>query len=237
MPHLYKPHLISSTLYRTAWILLLRPNIRHDRLASDDARQTCVEKSTEIHHLFSLHERSFGLRNITYIMAYMAYVSATIDVVEALSTDSTRSSQAVNRLELTLRVLNRAIHHTPGIQRSLHYLRQKLMPTQHSRPITSIQSGAATPTAAHPLEATLSAAQIASKLSDASIRSAVQPEVDASRPSIFGDMPLGAGFDELFASLLPEFSVDANTGFNPFDQGGSTAFLPMGNDDWENFTW
>ncbi|WVF70007.1 hypothetical protein IAT40_004793 [Kwoniella sp. CBS 6097] len=213
-----------NLLYRTAWILLQRPLIRYES-THHEARQACVAKSAEIHLLFELHDRTFSLRNITYIMAYMAYVSATIDVTEAVSLDPVRSSTAANRLELTLRVLTKAAHHTPGIQRSIHHLKQRLTASHTSQR----GSRAVTPTTAHP----------SGHLDQVNTAQAILINDSMSQPfgasthniNVFGDMPLAVGFEELFATLLPEYSTESTLPQSS-STGENTAFLPMMDDEW-----
>lgn len=160
----------------------------------------------------------------------MAYVTATVDVAEIMSGDPIRSNSAVDRLELTLRVLTQAAHHTPGIQRSIHHLRQKLK--QPSGQPSSLQSGAATPTTAHPSgqamdpEHSSRAMENGIQSSDpAAIQSVVQND------TVFGDLPLGVGFEELFATLLPEYSTDQSMSWLHED---STANLFAIDQVWDN---
>lgn len=208
--------LINSILYRTTWILLLRRSIRYE--GSDGAsRRACLARSTEIHQLFKLHQTTFLLRNLTYITAYSAYVSATVDVAEALSNQTGQSPEATTRLQLTLQVLTQAAHHTPGIQRSIAHLRHQL-----DRPVQffiDAPSGATTPTTAHPL------AQTPAASAESAMGLGRQNPVTTKS---FGPLPLGFGFEELFASLLPEYAPDIST--DP--DLGSTADLPMLQEDW-----
>ncbi|OCF42308.1 hypothetical protein I317_03811 [Kwoniella heveanensis CBS 569] len=166
-----------NLLYRTAWILLQRPLIRYEN-THNEARQACVAKSTEIHMLFKLHDKTFNLRNITYIMAYMAYVSATIDVTEAVSLDP-RGSRAV------------------------------------------------TPTTAHPS----GNVNHVNPGEPSMIGNTTSQHIDTHNVNLFGDMPLAVGFEELFATLLPEYSLDSLLPQSSLN-GESTAFLPMMDDDW-----
>lgn len=197
---------INSILYRTTWILLQRPLIRHD-VFKLQARRACVAKSAEIHLLFRLHEKTFALRNVTYILAYMAYVTATIDAGEIMSSDPSRSMPAADRLELTLRVLTQAAHHTPGIQRSIHHLRDKLKQPLGNPSIG--QSGTATPTTAHPSGQAVHPEKLSRAITQDLAQSAA-PVDDFPGPQgfDFGDLALGAGFEELFAALLPEYATD-----------------------------
>ena len=81
----------------------------------------CTRMSTELHHLFRLHKRSFDLRNLSYIMCWaMArrplcpatvtdeqYSAATIDALDFHSSEPARSAAASERLGLTLHVLEK----------------------------------------------------------------------------------------------------------------------------------
>ena len=140
-------------------------------------------------------------------MAYMAYVTATVDVAEVMSGDPARSHSAVDRLELTLAVLTQAARHTPGIQRSIHHLRQKLK--QPSGQPSSLQSGAATPTTAHPSGQAMNPEHISRAMENGVPASNPAEAQNAAQPdNVFGDLPLGVGFEELFAKLLPEYTSE-----------------------------
>ena len=200
--------------------------------------------------MFELHERTFALRNMTYLVAYAAYVSATVDVVEALSADAARSAPAAQRLELTLRVLTRAAGHTPGILRSIQHLRQKLRQPRSARAAPGA-SGMITPTTAHPSGSALDADGLHSAiLADASRESVTSgstmtggdsgntngmPEGTVhwnAHTNVFGDMPLGWSFEELFAALQPEDTFEQGMFVDPGMD--STACLPLGDHDWLN---
>ena len=125
--------------------------------------------------------------------------------------------EASNRLTLTLQVLTKASHHTPGIQRSIAHLRQRL--DRPRQPFSDGTSGATTPTTAHPL----------GQPSGIPTRPAAQPRRDEiPLNNVFNLLPLGAGFEELFASLQPEYAPDSLVDRNT----GSTADLPMMREDW-----
>lgn len=178
------------------------------------AAQTCIARSAEINILFDMHERTFNLRNITYLLAYMAYVTATIDVDEAMSGDPARSIPAKQRLELTLRVLTQASAHTPGIQRSIHHLRQKLV----QRP-DRLVSGTTTPTTAHP------SATAQTQSGDLLAVSAGMSSLAESQAS---GGALDLAFEQLFASLLPEFAVENPISWSEF---GMEDALPASTED------
>jgi hypothetical protein len=207
-----------SILYRTAWILLLR-RFTNPGQPNTEARRACLARSAEIHQLFQLHDVTFQLRNLTYITAYSAYVSATVDVSEAIFNHSGLSAEASARLELTLRVLTKAAYHTPGIQRSIHHLGQRL--SQPLRSVSEAPSGATTPTTAHPTGESIRAASASFGRQ--------RSDVDRTpQLNTFGVLPLGAGFEELFAALLPEYVAEPMVS----GESGSTADLSMMPDDW-----
>ncbi|KIR97133.1 hypothetical protein L804_05795 [Cryptococcus deuterogattii 2001/935-1] len=222
------PHILTlNILYRTAWILLRRPMIGRESQLYDSrsAQQLCSTKSAEIHLLFTLHNRCFGLRNITYLLAYMAYVSATVDVAEALSGDSIRASTATKRLELTFRVLTRAAQHTPGIQNSIQHLRRKLASHHSDRSRGgALPSGIATPTTGHPTS-DIRPEQIADGLAKS----------QAPRTTSFDFNPAmqaGPTLEELIASLSSEGYHDSyeDQPLPPVEE--STAFLPIWDFEW-----
>lgn len=193
-------------------------------LEAHDANQICTVRSAEINILFGLHERTFRLCNITYLLAYMAYVTATIDVDEALCGDQTRSIPAKSRLELTLRVLTQASQHTPGIQRSIHHLRQQLA---HHLDRSNF-SGTTTPTTAHPSANVDLAAGVVASVTSLDETSFAHP---SSAPINSNLAAVDLGFEELFASLLPEYAT--NTSVTWDDLGlDSMAAVPNGELDW-----
>ncbi|XAO27529.1 hypothetical protein I312_106385 [Cryptococcus bacillisporus CA1280] len=222
------PHILTlNILYRTAWILLRRPMIGRESQLYDSrsAQQLCSTKSAEIHLLFTLHDRCFGLRNITYLLAYMAYVSATVDVAEALSGDSIRASTATKRLELTFRVLTRAAQHTPGIQNSIQHLRRKLASHHSDRSRGgALPSGIATPTTGHPTS-DIRPEQIAHGLAKSHAPQTTSFDFNPA-------MQAGPTLEELIASLSSEGYHDSyeDQPLPPVEE--STAFLPIWDFEW-----
>lgn len=67
-------------------------------------------------------ERTFGLTRVTYLMAYCAYIAATVAVQDAKD----HISGAQHRVETFVRVLSATRYSCPGIQRSLDIIKQSM---------------------------------------------------------------------------------------------------------------
>ena len=213
-----------SILYRTAWILLKRPlRVAQDVDAEVEANQSlCAARSAEIHALFRLHERSFGLRNLTYFMAYMAYVSATVDVMEAYSADPNRVQMATARLTFTIQILTHAAILTPGIRRSITQLRRRIA-SQSSNTSNTDNLAATT---AHPSSLTRSTSpsrdgQLPQELSVVPAQQSGPQTMDLLQDLLDGLMPESRG--------QPEWSMGST---NVLDSN----YLTTDNDVWDWFT-
>jgi hypothetical protein len=148
-------------------------------------------------------------------MAYSAYVAATTDVSEVIWNHTGQAEAAGKRLELILRVLTEAVHHTPGIQRSISHLKQRLNQPRHTW--STVESGSTTPTTAHP-----------SGSGDVRMANDLFADNGSGRVAAYNEYPGGIGFEELFAALLPEYTSDSAS-----HQPLSTADLSMLQDeDW-----
>lgn len=147
-------------------------------------------------------------------MAYSAYVAATIDVTEVIWNHTGESQAAGKRLELILRVLTEAAQHTPGIQRSIAHLKHRLSQPRHH--MSNLESGSTTPTTAHP-----------SGVGQYRVSQDTVIDSVAIGAGGHGEYPCGLGLDELFATLLPEYTTTSD-----YQQPLSTADLPMLEEDW-----
>ncbi|WVR09351.1 hypothetical protein IAU60_006417 [Kwoniella sp. DSM 27419] len=78
------------------------------------AEQTCTRMAEELHQLFLLYAKSFKLRNMTYTLSW------------SMSPDPAVSASASPRLSMALHVLERGSLQTPGTQRSIEIIKQRL---------------------------------------------------------------------------------------------------------------
>lgn len=113
----------TSLLYRATTILLLRP---FRKIAV--CRTGCRDAANAIENLFLCMERTFGFTRVTYLMAYCAYIAATVVVQDAQ--DQVPGAQ--RSVDTFVRVLSALCYSCPGIQRSLDIIKQS-MPASSSR--------------------------------------------------------------------------------------------------------
>ncbi|KAI6864190.1 hypothetical protein KC343_g2204 [Hortaea werneckii] len=105
------PHVLSQNmLFYSTTILLHRPF-----RANEKCRDVCTQASLDMEHLLHLLESTFGLTHVTYLMAYCAYIAATVAMLDLH--DHIRGSQT--RLNMYLRALYSARSSCPVIQRSI----------------------------------------------------------------------------------------------------------------------
>nr|XP_018261200.1 uncharacterized protein I303_06923 [Kwoniella dejecticola CBS 10117]OBR83358.1 hypothetical protein I303_06923 [Kwoniella dejecticola CBS 10117] len=133
--HCPPPHIFSTNaLYRAAWILLYRiylPNAVPVRTAAPpsitaSAAETCTRMAEELHQLFLLYSKTFKLRNMTYTLSWSMYSAATINAMDFQSPSPAVSAAASPRLSMSLHVLERGSLQTPGTQRSIEIIKQRL---------------------------------------------------------------------------------------------------------------
>lgn len=99
-----------SMLYHVAAILLHRP-FRTNK----ECRSLCRKAAAEVEHLLLLLDTSIGLTHVTYIMAYCAYIAATVAMLDLY--DGVEGSHA--QVNTFLRALYGLRKSCPGIQRSI----------------------------------------------------------------------------------------------------------------------
>ncbi|VUC31203.1 unnamed protein product [Clonostachys rosea] len=106
------PHIFATNaLYRASWILLYRifiPNILPAPSGAPgdlmrEASTTCTARADEIYHLSKLYAKSFGLRNMTYVMTWSIYSAATINAIDFRSDNLEIAASAGPRLSMSMR--------------------------------------------------------------------------------------------------------------------------------------
>lgn len=106
-----------SLLYHATIILLLRPFRKIQA-----CRTSCRDAANSIETLLLSMERTFGFTRVTYLMAYCAYIAATIAVQDAKD----HIPGALQRVETFVRVLSALRYTCPGTQRSLDIIKQSV---------------------------------------------------------------------------------------------------------------
>ncbi|WWC92011.1 uncharacterized protein L201_006965 [Kwoniella dendrophila CBS 6074] len=121
--HCPPPHIFSTKIYL--------PNAVPVRTAAPpsitaSAASHCTLMAEELHQLFLLHSKTFKLRNMTYTLSWSMYSAATINAIDFQSSDPAIAAAAGPRLSMSLHVLERSSLQTPGIQRSIEIIKQRL---------------------------------------------------------------------------------------------------------------
>lgn len=136
MPTLARPiHIMSlNLLYHTIVILLHRPvmlsaSTTHHQ-AAQQSYNTCLHATVAIHDLLVLQANTFGLKQISYLNAYCAYMAATISVLRferelTPSENHTVTSERIG-LEYLLDVIERSAKAMPGLERSNAIIRKRM---------------------------------------------------------------------------------------------------------------
>ncbi|WWC95058.1 hypothetical protein V866_001910 [Kwoniella sp. B9012] len=129
--HCPPPHIFSTKIYL--------PNAVPVRTAAPpsitaSAAVTCTRMAEELHQLFLLYSKTFKLRNMTYTLTWSMYSAATINAIDFQSTDPAVAAAASPRLSMSLHVLERGSLQTPGTQRSIEIIKQRLR-TPAIRPV------------------------------------------------------------------------------------------------------
>ncbi|WWC64904.1 uncharacterized protein I303_107518 [Kwoniella dejecticola CBS 10117] len=121
--HCPPPHIFSTKIYL--------PNAVPVRTAAPpsitaSAAETCTRMAEELHQLFLLYSKTFKLRNMTYTLSWSMYSAATINAMDFQSPSPAVSAAASPRLSMSLHVLERGSLQTPGTQRSIEIIKQRL---------------------------------------------------------------------------------------------------------------
>ncbi|WVW86490.1 hypothetical protein I302_108538 [Kwoniella bestiolae CBS 10118] len=117
------PHIFSTKIYLPNAVPVRTgapPNI------TASAAVTCTQMAEELHQLFILYSKTFKLRNMTYTLSWSMYSAATINAIDFQSPDSVVAAAASPRLSMSLHVLERGSLQTPGTQRSIEIIKQRL---------------------------------------------------------------------------------------------------------------
>ncbi|OAA58432.1 nitrogen assimilation transcription factor nirA [Niveomyces insectorum RCEF 264] len=139
LPSCPPPHIFSlNILYHTSLILLYRPFFRLATTKPPDttgggndallrrAHRVCTEEAASVNAFFRAYGRTYWFCYQTYLTSYCVYTAATVEVQQVRHPDRTVSSQAVERLATTLRMLEAESQQTPGIRRSVDIIKAQL---------------------------------------------------------------------------------------------------------------
>ena len=120
-----------NIIYHTVRILLFRPfylsqSQQHSRDLVAHAHQTCAVAAQYVNTCFQSYGRTFQYRNQTYLLSYCVYTAATIEINEIRSADREIAASAMERLKVTLQMLEAEASQTPGIRSSVDIIRSRI---------------------------------------------------------------------------------------------------------------
>ena len=128
-------HIVSLNLtYHTTLILLHRPLVLSSSSLQHQAAQksyaTCIAATASIHDLLVLQANTFGLKHVSYLNAYAAYIAATIAVLrferEHKSGDDHTLSTSNMGLNFLLEVLQCTATAMPALDRSVGIIKKRM---------------------------------------------------------------------------------------------------------------
>ncbi|KAF2755984.1 hypothetical protein EJ05DRAFT_84599 [Pseudovirgaria hyperparasitica] len=127
-PHIFSlnilTHVLLILLYRP-FLISSHPRYKHPTLVRR-AQRVCVEESSIVHHFIKLYQRSFRLKNQTYLISYCIFTGATIDVHDLKTPDEASAAAAAERLASKLQMLESEALLAPGLQRSADIIKMHL---------------------------------------------------------------------------------------------------------------
>lgn len=128
-----------NIIYHTVRILLFRPfylspSQQHSQDLVAHAQETCAVAAQNVNACFQSYGRTFRYRNQTYLLSYCVYTAATIEINEIRSADSNIAASAMERLKITLQMLEAEASQTPGIRSSVDIIRSRIhrQPAAHA---------------------------------------------------------------------------------------------------------
>ncbi|KAI9637764.1 uncharacterized protein MKK02DRAFT_42136 [Dioszegia hungarica] len=230
--HCPPPHIFSlNVLYRASWILLHRVFLSHELPFQSNAPPEvatqagviCSNMAEEMHQLFTLHNKSFKLRNMTYTTSWSMYSAALVNAMDFRNPDPVVSALATPRIMFSLHVLERASLVTPGIKRSIDLIKKRLV-----EPIPpSIKRPAGSSHAERSEKRQLS--------ESASSRSAAQPTPGPSIPNAYQNVV----YDDLSLDALMSSwgHVNDGTGLDLLQDMTAMPSVPTADTVWQGADW
>jgi hypothetical protein len=119
---MYEVHdrLTPSLLFHVVRILLHRPllSVRNQNsTATPSSFQLCRSAAVDIHAILSLWGKTYGVCNMVYLMMFTTFVAAGVDVIILRLGAPQMRAEALNRVQLSLAILEQASQQGPGKSR------------------------------------------------------------------------------------------------------------------------
>lgn len=117
-----------SLLYHAMRILLYRPllTVRNQPTGVTTSLEVCRGCAIDIHMILSLWGRTYGNINMVYLIMYTTFVAAGVDVILLRIGDSATREEALDRVHLSLSILEQAAGQGPGIRRGISIIASQL---------------------------------------------------------------------------------------------------------------
>ncbi|ORY34327.1 fungal-specific transcription factor domain-domain-containing protein [Naematelia encephala] len=123
-------HIVTlNLLYSVMQILLYRPLLTAQHQPADvvsSALDKCRSAAVAVNEILSLWGRTFGHINMVYLMMYSCFVAAGVDVLLLRVGTAAMRKDALNRVLLSLDILEKASHQGPGIKRGIEIIKTQL---------------------------------------------------------------------------------------------------------------
>lgn len=109
-------------------ILLYRPllTVRNQPTGVTTSLEVCRGCAIDIHMILSLWGRTYGNINMVYLIMYSAFVAAGVDVILLRIGDTATREEALERVHLSLSILEQASGQGPGIRRGITIIASQL---------------------------------------------------------------------------------------------------------------
>lgn len=122
---------LMNLLYHCARILLYRPllTVRAQPAGVTTSLEICRGEAIDIHAILSLWGRTYGNINMVYIMMYTTFVAAGVDVILLRIGDERTREEALERVHLSLSILEQVSGQGPGIRRGISIIASQLQAT------------------------------------------------------------------------------------------------------------
>ncbi|BEI92243.1 uncharacterized protein CcaverHIS019_0410630 [Cutaneotrichosporon cavernicola] len=120
-----------NLLYHCARILLYRPllTVRAQPAGATRSLEVCRGEAIEIHAILSLWGRTYGNINMVYLIMYTTFVAAGVDVILLRIGDERTREEALERVHLSLSILEQVSGQGPGIRRGISIIASQLQAT------------------------------------------------------------------------------------------------------------
>lgn len=122
---------LMNLLYHCSRILLYRPllTVRAQPAGVTTSLEICRGEAIDIHAILSLWGRTYGNINMVYLIMYTTFVAAGIDVILLRISDERTREEALERVHLSLSILEQVSGQGPGIRRGISIIASQLQAT------------------------------------------------------------------------------------------------------------